>query len=206
MQDVAPPIALARRGGTLRLAFLSAVVSLVASFAAAAAPIPLYNTYRAEDGFSNAGISLAVVTYSVGTIAALLVLGRLSNNLGRRLTALASLGLLLLGCLVLLNVHAAGTLLTGRVLVGIGTGLASSSLTSYIVDSAPSRPARSTSAGRSAGSYWRTFLAWSRTSRRAGSDGRGAPSAVRGRQTACRRRVAPTIRYSSMGRTPRVPA
>ena len=95
----------------LRLAFLSAVVSLVVSFAGAAAPIPLYNIYRAEDGFTNAGISMAIVAYAVGTIAALLVLGRLSNHLGRRLTGIASLGLLLLGCLLLLTLHDIGTLL-----------------------------------------------------------------------------------------------
>src|SRR3954470_15156713 len=141
LQHLAPVIRQAHKGGMLRLAFLSAVVSLVVSFAAAAAPIPLYNIYRAEDGFTNAGISMAVVAYAVGTIAALLVLGRLSNHLGRRLTAIASLGLLLLGCLLLLNVHDIGTLLAGRLLMGIGTGLASSSLTSYIVDAAPSRPA-----------------------------------------------------------------
>src|SRR5215470_9418961 len=79
MQNGAPVINQAHRGGTLRLAFLSAVVSLVVSFATAAAPIPLYNIYRAEDGFTNAGISMAVVAYAVGTIGALLVLGRLSN-------------------------------------------------------------------------------------------------------------------------------
>src|SRR6201991_3868440 len=141
MQNVAPVINEARRGGMLRLAFLSAVVSLVVSFAAAAAPISLYNIYRAEAGFTNASISVAVVAYAVGTIGALLVLGRLSNHLGRRPTAIASLGLLLLlGCLLLLNVHDIGTLLAGRLLVGVGTGLASSSLTSYIVDAAPSRP------------------------------------------------------------------
>ena len=140
MRNVAPVINQAHRRGMLRLAFLSAVVSLVVSFAAAAAPIPLYNIYRGEDGFTNAGISMAVVGYAVGTIGALLALGRLSNHLGRRLTAIASLGLLLLGCLLLLNVHDIGTLLAGRLLVGVGTGLASSSLTSYIVDAAPSRP------------------------------------------------------------------
>src|SRR5215472_2001488 len=96
MQNVAPVINQVHRGGMLRLAFLSAVVSLVVSFAAAAVPIPLYNIYRAEDGFTNPGISMAVVAYAAGTIAALLVLGRLSNHLGRRLTAIASLGLLLL--------------------------------------------------------------------------------------------------------------
>jgi hypothetical protein len=63
MQGVAPVIDQAYRGGMLRLAFLSAVVSLVVSFAAAASPVPLYNIYPAEDA------------YAVGTIAALLVLG-----------------------------------------------------------------------------------------------------------------------------------
>jgi len=87
------------------------VVSLVASFAASAAPIPLYNIYRAEEGFTNFGISMAIVSYSIGTITGLLVLGRLSNHLGRRLTAIASLGLLLLGCVLLLNVHDISTLL-----------------------------------------------------------------------------------------------
>ncbi|MCA6110890.1 hypothetical protein J6497_27270 [Bradyrhizobium sp. CNPSo 4026] len=48
----------ARRGRTLRLAFLSAVISQVVSFAAAAAPIRLFNIYRAEDGFTNAGIAM----------------------------------------------------------------------------------------------------------------------------------------------------
>jgi MFS family permease len=140
MQNGAPLIGQAHRGGMLRLAFLSAVVSLVVSFAAAAAPIPLYNIYRADDGFTNFGISMAIVTYSVGTMAGLLVLGRLSNHLGRRLAAIASLGLLLLGCLLLLSVHNIGSLLAGRVLMGIGTGVASSTLSSYIVDAAPARP------------------------------------------------------------------
>jgi hypothetical protein len=50
-----------------------------------------------------------------------------------------SLGLLLLGCL-LLNVHDIGILIAGRLLMGLGAGLASSSLTAYIVDAAPTRP------------------------------------------------------------------
>src|SRR3954453_14207981 len=139
MQKLAPLINQSHRGGTLRLAFVSAVVSLVVSFATAAAPIPLYNLYRAEDGFTHFGVSMAIVRYSVGAMVGLLVLGRLSNHLGRRVTAIGSLGLLLLGCLLLLDVHDIGTLLTGRGLMGVGTGLASSTLTSYIVDAAPAR-------------------------------------------------------------------
>ncbi|WP_344210640.1 MFS transporter [Kribbella sancticallisti] len=112
----------------------------MAAFAASAAPIPLLNTYRGEEGFTNADISLTIVVYDLPTLAALLMMGRLSNHLGRRPTALASLGLLVLGCLLLLNVHDVSTLLAGRVLMGLGAGLASSNVTAYIVDAAPSRP------------------------------------------------------------------
>lgn len=123
-----------------RLAFVAAAVALVAAFVATAAPIPLFNTYRAEDGLSNADISLTVVAYSVGTVAALLVLGRISNHLGRRPTAFATLSVLLLGCLLLLNVHSVGMLVSARLLTGIGVGLASSGLTAYLVDAAPRKP------------------------------------------------------------------
>src|SRR4051794_1224666 len=132
---------LASRAATLRLAFVSAVVALVASFAAVGSTIPLFNVYRAEDGFTNAGISITVVAYSVATLSTLLVLGRLSNHLGRRPLAITSLSLLLLGCLLLLDVHDIGILIAGRVMMGLGAGLASSSLTSYIVDAAPPKPA-----------------------------------------------------------------
>lgn len=140
MQKIALPINEAGRTGALRLAFISAVISLVASFVTTAAPIPLYNIYRAQDGFTNAGISMAVVGNSLGTIAALLVLGRLSNHLGRRITAIVSLGLLLCGCVLLLNVHHIATLVGARLLMGFGTGLASSTLAAYIVDAAPDKP------------------------------------------------------------------
>jgi MFS family permease len=97
MQNVAPVINQVSRGGTLRLAFSSAVVSLAAAFVAVGSTIPLFNIYRAEDGFTNAGISMTVVAYSAATLTTLLMTGRLSNHLGRRPTSIASLGLLVPG-------------------------------------------------------------------------------------------------------------
>src|SRR3954452_8655628 len=101
MHNTAPVTTVASRGTTLRLAFISAVVSLVAVFAAVGSTIPLFNIYRAEDGFTNAGISIAVVAYSAATLGTLLVTGRLSSHVGRRPTVLVSVGLLIGGCLVL---------------------------------------------------------------------------------------------------------
>ncbi|GAA1521906.1 MFS transporter [Kribbella lupini] len=130
-----------RQDRRLRFAFFSAVVSLLAVFAAVGSTIPLFNIYRAEEGFTNAGISLTVVAYSAATLGTLLVAGRLSTYVGRRPTAIASLALLVLGCLLLLKVHDIGILIAGRFLMGLGAGLASSSLTAYVVDAAPTRPA-----------------------------------------------------------------
>ena len=88
--------------------------SLVAVFAAVGSTIPLFNVYRAEDGFTNADISMTVVAYSAATLTSLLVFGRLSGHLGRRPTSVASLALLVLGCVLLLNVHHIGVLIAGR--------------------------------------------------------------------------------------------
>ncbi|MHB1008882.1 MAG: MFS transporter [Propionibacteriaceae bacterium] len=128
------------RSPHLRVAFGAAMLGLVATFVATAAPIPQYNTYRAEQGFTNADISLTVVGYFAGTIVSLLVLSRLSNHLGRRPTAIVTMLVLAAGAAVLLDVRSIAVLVIGRMLMGVGAGLASSCLTAYIVDAAPATP------------------------------------------------------------------
>jgi MFS family permease len=120
--------------------FTGAACSLVAVFAASASPIPLYEMYRRTDGLSHADLSLTAVAYFVAVMAALLVFGRLSNNVGRRPVALAALLITAAGTLVLTHVHSVAPLIAGRVLQGIGCGLASSALAVFIVDSAPASP------------------------------------------------------------------
>ena len=119
---------------------VAAACSLVAVFAASASPIPLYDLYRRTDGLSHADLSLTAVAYFVAVMGALVVLGRLSNHLGRRPVALAALAVTAAGTLVLAEVHGVTPLIAGRVLQGIGCGLASSALAAFIVDSAPSSP------------------------------------------------------------------
>lgn len=127
-------------GVGLRRTFVAASASLVAVFAASAAPVPLFNTYRADDGLTTADLSVSVAAYFAGTIVALLCLGRIANHVGRRPAALATLLVMIAGSLVLLNVTGLGFLVAGRLLMGVGAGLASSALTTYIVDAAPPHP------------------------------------------------------------------
>lgn len=135
------PDARAHTGQHLTFTFVAAVTSLLVVFIAVGSTIPLFNIYRAEEGFTHADISMTVVAYSAATLAMLMVLGRLSNHVGRRPVAIASLLLLLLGSVLLLEVHDSWVLITGRLLMGLGAGLGSSSLSAYIVDAAPARPA-----------------------------------------------------------------
>jgi MFS family permease len=122
-------------------AFISAACSLVAVFAASSSPIPLYELYRRTDGLSHADLSLTAVAYFAAVMVALVVLGRVSNHVGRRPVAIAALLLTAAGTLVLTQVHNVEPLIAGRVLQGIGCGLATSALAAFIVDSAPASPA-----------------------------------------------------------------
>jgi MFS family permease len=124
----------------LRLAFIAASGSLVAVFAASSSPIPLYEIYRRTEGLSHSDLALTAVAYFVSVMAALLMFGRLSNHLGRRPVSLAALIVTAAACLVLTDVHSIAPLIAGRVLQGVGCGLASSALAAFIVDSAPPAP------------------------------------------------------------------
>jgi MFS family permease len=113
-----------------RIGFAGAACSL-AVFAASASPIPLYELYRRTDGLRHADLSLTAVAYFVAVMAALLIYGRLSNHVGRRPVALAALPITAAGTPVLTQVHSVAPLIAGRVLQGIGCGLASSALAEY---------------------------------------------------------------------------
>lgn len=135
----AAPAFLAMRLPTSR-AFWLAARSLVFVFVAAGTPIPLFNIYRTQDGITNADLGMVSVGYFVAAAASLLMLGRLSNHLGRRPIAVAALGSAALSCVVLMSMRGFSALFLARVLQGLACGIASSGLGAYVVDTAPSRP------------------------------------------------------------------
>ena len=124
--------------GRLRLAFVAATCSLALVFAGSGTPIPLFNLYRAEDGITNADLAIVSVAYFIAAATSLLVLGRLSNDLGRKPVALAGLILAALACLILIGTHGVYQLFGARVLQGLAVGLGASALGSYVIDSAQS--------------------------------------------------------------------
>ncbi|MCL8027624.1 MFS transporter [Nocardioides bruguierae] len=123
------------------LGFVAAAVSLVAVFISSGSPIPLYETYRVTDGLTTADLALATVAYLASVLAALLVLGRVSDHLGRRRVAMTSVVLAIVGSLVLLDVGSLGALAAARVLQGLACGFATSAVAAYLLDLSPPRRA-----------------------------------------------------------------
>ncbi|MDM7829803.1 MFS transporter [Cellulomonas edaphi] len=116
-------------------ATLALLVSIVVTFlASSAAPTPLYATYGAEWGFGSLGTTLAFGVYAVAVLVSLLVLGRLSDELGRRPVILAGIAGQVVALVVLTTAPDYAALLTGRVLQGVATGAAVGALGAAMLD------------------------------------------------------------------------
>jgi MFS family permease len=95
---------------------------------------PLYVLYEEEFGFSELMLTIIFSAYAMGNIAALFIFGRISDQIGRRRTALPALGVAALSTIVFL--FAAGTewLFAGRLLSGLAIGMSSAAATAWVVD------------------------------------------------------------------------
>ena len=95
---------------------------------------PLYVIYEEAFGFSELTLTLIFAAYSLGNIASLFVLGRLSDQIGRRRTALPAIGVAALATLVFLFAASTAWLFAARALSGLAIGMASGAASAWIVD------------------------------------------------------------------------
>ena len=119
------------------IAFVGASAIFVLFAAAASAPTPLYVVYQKEWGFSATTLTVIFAVYVVGLIGSLLVVGALSDHVGRRPVLAAAIALE--GAAFVLFLAAGGVtgLLAARVAQGIATGAAFSTLGATLVDLDP---------------------------------------------------------------------
>jgi MFS family permease len=115
-------------------AFWSVAFLLLLMLAASGVPSPLYRVYQQEFGFS-AGVLTAIFgIYAVALLVSLLVVGGLSDHVGRR-PVLAVAFLLEAGAMVLfLAADSVGSLLAARVVQGLATGALTSTLGAAVLD------------------------------------------------------------------------
>ena len=98
---------------------------------------PLYQLYRTDYGLDALGLMLIYAVYVIGNLAALLFLGRLSDQLGRKPVVLAGLGLAALSTILFLVASGTPLLFAGRIASGCAVGLGSGAATAWITESMP---------------------------------------------------------------------
>ncbi|HEY7637707.1 MAG TPA: MFS transporter [Gemmatimonadales bacterium] len=114
---------------------------------------PLYPIYQREFGFSELTVTEIYAVYVIGNLAVLFLFGRISDQLGRRPTALAALSVTALSAISFLVASNSVWLFVGRVLSGFAAGLGAAALTAWLAELEPDRvrAAAVTSAGNLAG-------------------------------------------------------
>jgi MFS family permease len=97
-------------------------------------PTPLYVLYRERFGFSQLMVTVIFATYAVGVIAALVLFGGLSDQIGRRRVLLPGLLLSAASAVVFLVAQGLAPLLLGRLVSGLSAGIFTGTATATVVD------------------------------------------------------------------------
>ncbi|MFH8462547.1 MFS transporter [Streptomyces sp. NPDC017991] len=134
--DTAPPRR-SRRELNRPTAFAAIAVVFVLFMAASSAPSPLYVVYQQRWDFSATTLTTVFAVYVLGMIAALLVLGSLSDHLGRRPVLLSAITLEAASMALFLVADSVSLLLTARLVQGIATGAAMTALGAALADLNP---------------------------------------------------------------------
>jgi MFS family permease len=122
-------------------AFSVLVFANVVLMASTSAPSPIYPLYLQRWGFSVTMLTVVFAVYVAGLIGALLTVGSLSDQLGRRPVLVASLLVAAAGTAIFWTAGGVYSLVIARVVQGIATGTATGALAAGLVEFSPeSRP------------------------------------------------------------------
>ncbi|MFF1963277.1 MFS transporter [Streptomyces sp. NPDC058232] len=111
------------------------LASVVVSFlAASSAPTPLYATYQAEWGFTPLTTTVIFGVYAVAVLSGLLVLGRLSDHVGRRPVLITAIAAQVATMIMFSSADGVDTLLSARIVQGLSTGAALGAVGAAMMD------------------------------------------------------------------------
>ncbi len=116
---------------------MGASIAFAALYLAAGAPTPLLVLYQSEWGFPAWVLTVAFAAYAISLLTTLLVVGSLSDYLGRRPVLIGSLALEVLAMVLFLFAPDIDWVIAARLVQGVATGAATSAFTAAIVELAP---------------------------------------------------------------------
>ena len=128
-----------------RSAVLSIAAVISVAFAGSVIVTPLYALYQRKFGFSEIVLTLVYAVYVVGNVAALLLFGQLSDQIGRKRAALPALALAVASAMLFIFAADTAWLFVGRGLIGLAVGVASGTGTAWLAEEyGPSRRSTAT--------------------------------------------------------------
>jgi MFS family permease len=100
-------------------------------------PTPLYPLYARQFGFGATTVTVVFAAYAVGVIAALILVGRISDEIGRRPVLIPGIVLSALSAVLFLLAGNGAALYPARVVSGLSAGIFTGTATATLVDLAP---------------------------------------------------------------------
>jgi MFS family permease len=113
--------------------------AFAAFFIAAGAPTPLLPIYEAKWNFPASMVTVAFGVYAIALLLTLLVIGSLSDHIGRRPLLIGALALELASMLVFLVSPSISWIIAARIIQGVATAAATSSFSAAILELAPDK-------------------------------------------------------------------
>jgi predicted MFS family arabinose efflux permease len=120
-----------------RLSFWTTAGTAFLAFAANGAASPLYRVYQVRFGFSATTLTLLFTVYIGALLVTLLLVGSMSDYVGRRPVILTGLAVGALSCALFLLADGEGTLYAARAVQGVAVGLISGAASAALLDLRP---------------------------------------------------------------------
>jgi MFS family permease len=121
-----------RLPGTVAFYLLASII--IGFLAGSSAPTPLYAVYAARWNFSPITTTVVFGVYALAVLTALLIVGRLSDHVGRRPVLLAALAVQVATMIVFITADGVPQLLVARIVQGLSTGAAAGAIGAGMLD------------------------------------------------------------------------
>jgi MFS family permease len=122
---------------TGKAAFWAVAAMVAVMFMGSTLVTPLYAPYRQAFGFAQVTLTLIYAVYAVGNLLALLIFGRVSDQIGRRPVGLAAIVLAALATVLFLLATSTAWLFAARLVSGFAIGLASGTGAAWLTGLVP---------------------------------------------------------------------
>jgi len=122
--------------------FVAMAAAFAAFFIAAGAPTPLLPIYEANWNFPASMVTVAFGVYAIALLLTLLIIGSLSDHIGRRPLLIGALALEFVSMLVFLVSPSISWIIAARIIQGVATAAATSSFSAAVLELAPDQRKR----------------------------------------------------------------